>query len=109
MNGDIDKLIKFIEKHFVFDEDTYPGLKGKTKDEQLVFMINHLALHFSKTAGKITAVSERVDHGEVLDTEEIKKNVPKAVINALCLANLVGMTEKDIISAIEVKYNDRLT
>ena len=108
MNGELDKLIQFTAEHFVFDENAYPELAGVTDEEKLKFALRHSALHFAKTAGKIAALVEGMDHGKKLDTEEIKANIPKELINTLRLAELVDMTEADIIRAIEEKYNDRL-
>lgn len=100
---DLSKLIPFIAEHFQFDERKYPELKGVTKEQRLNFAIRHSALHFAKTAGKIATVSEAVDHGGKLDTEELKKNIPKALINTLRLAELLEMSETDLIKAIRSK------
>ena len=108
MSKDIDKLIQFISRHFVFDEDVYPELKGASEKEKLHFAIRHLSLHFSKTVGKIAVVSEAVDHGKNIDVEELKANVPKALITTLRLAELVDLSEEDLIKAIEKKYDDRI-
>ncbi len=108
MQNSLDKLIKLITKHFVFDEKTYPELKGMNKEERLAFAIRHSALHFAKTAGKVAAVSEDADHGDEIDVQELKKNIPKAFINALRLAELVDMSASDIIRAIEEKYGEKV-
>lgn len=108
MHGDIDKLIVFIAEHFKFDEATYPELKGASSEKRLEFAIRHSALHFSKTTGKIAAVSEDADHGGSLDIEAVKENVSKALISVLRLAELVGMSETDIVDAIEMKYKSKI-
>ena len=108
MEKDIDKLIQFISEHFVFNEDVYPELKDVGEKERLNFAIRHLSLHFSKTAGKVTAVSEAVDHGRHVNVEELKANVPKALITTLRLAELVDVSGEDLIKAIEKKYGDRI-
>lgn len=108
MHGDIDALIRFIAKHFTFDERSYPELAGASEEKRLLFALNHSALHFSKTAGKISAAVERAEHGKEIDVNELRENVPKALINTLRLAELVGMTEMDIMQAIEQKYGDRI-
>lgn len=104
MSGDINTLIRFIAEHFVFDEQAYPELQNASERQRLIFALRHSVLHFSKTAGKLSAVIEAADHGKQIDIAEIKKNIPKALINTLRLAELVGMSEKDIIKAIEDKY-----
>lgn len=107
--GDIGRLIELTAKHFRFDEKTYPELKGATEKQHLAFAIKHSALHFAKTAGKIAAASEDADHGGTVDTNGLKVNVVKALMSILRLAELLNMSEKDIIKAIEEKYTDRIS
>ncbi|OGD31908.1 hypothetical protein A3C91_00575 [Candidatus Azambacteria bacterium RIFCSPHIGHO2_02_FULL_52_12] len=109
MQGNINQLIQLIAKHFTFDEKTYPELKGASEEERLAFAVKHSALHFAKTAGKIAAVSEDADHGGAIDTVDLKINTTKALISILRLAELLNMSEKDLIKAIEEKYNDRIS
>lgn len=108
MTGDIARLMHLVAQHYVFNEETYPELVGRGEKEKLAFAIQHSALHFSKTAGKIAAVAEDMHHGAEPDLEDLKKNIPKALINAFRLAELVGMSEKDIVRAIEEKYKKKL-
>lgn len=109
MQGDIDQLIRLIAKHFRFDEKTYPELKGVSEEQRHAFAVKHSALHFAKTAGKIAAVSEDADHGGAIDTANLKINTTKALISILRLAELLDMSEKDLIKAIEEKYNDQIS
>lgn len=104
MNGELDRLIAYIRDNFPFNEEAYPELKSATEEEKKKFAVRHSALHFSKTAGKIASVSEDTDHGEEIDQEKLEENIPKALINVLRLAEIIGMTEKDIIKALEEKY-----
>ncbi|MEK7520221.1 MAG: hypothetical protein AAB581_03215 [Patescibacteria group bacterium] len=108
MHGDLDKLIAFVTAHFPFDENVYPELKGADEKQRFLFAVRHSAIHFAKTAGKIAAVSEDADHGDDIDTEKLKENVPKALINTLRLAELLGMSEKDLTRAIEEKYKNNI-
>lgn len=78
------------------------------KNKKTAFAVKHLGLHFAKTAGKIVTVSERADHENEINWEEIKENIPKALINTLRLAELAKMTEKEIVEDIESKYKDKL-
>mgnify|MGYP001558950578 CR=1 FL=1 len=108
MEERINMLIQFVAKHHVFDENKYPELKDATPDEIVRFAIKHSALHFSKAAGKVATVSESVDHGGDIDAEELKKNISKTIVNALRLAEVIGMTGEDIIQRIEKQYSDKL-
>jgi hypothetical protein len=104
----LDTLISFIEKNYPFTEISHTALAGATDEEKKVFAIRHLALHFGKTAGKVLAVLEDYDHTKNLDTASLKEDVPKALINTLRLAKLIGMTEDDIVEDIEGKYKSKI-
>ena len=104
MKRGIDELTQFISQHFLFNEAHYPELRNANDEQRLVFAIKHSALRLAKTAGKISAVAEDIDHGTKPNLDELRTNIPKALINTLRLAELVGMSEVDIIKAIEKKY-----
>jgi len=108
MHGDMDRLIQYIQKHFAFTEKEYPELKGASENQRLKFAVRHSGLHFAKTTGKIVSVSEDSDHGDPLDLEELRKNIPKAFINLYRLTELVGLKEADVIKAIEEKYKEKI-
>lgn len=100
MNKDLDTLIKYIALHFEFSAKKYPELIGASEKDILRFAIRHSALHFSKTAGKVAASSEGVDHGGTLDTEELKSNVAKSLINTLRLAELLKMSATELTKLV---------
>jgi restriction endonuclease Mrr len=108
MNGLLDRLIEYTAKHFTFDEGTYPELAGASEEQRLKFALRHMAIHFSKTAGKIAGVCDKMDHGKEASMEELKENIPKAFINTIRLAGLIQVMEKDIIRALEEKYKERI-
>ena len=108
MNGDIDRLIRFTAKHFVFDEKAYPELKDVTDKQRFAFSIRHCLMHLTKTSGKISAVIEQADHGKEFDMAQLKTDISKDLINTLRLAELIGMSGGDLIHAIEEKYNDTI-
>jgi hypothetical protein len=103
MKEEINQLMEIIAKRFPFDENHYPELRGASEKERLLFAVRHSALHFAKISGKIAAVSEDMDHGKDMHTPDAKTYVTKTLIDVLRLAELLGMTEKDIIEAIEKK------
>ena len=91
MNGDIDRLIQFVAKHFIFDNKTYPELANASDEKRLFFAIRHSALHLAKTSGKIATVVEAVDHGKEIDMAQLKIDIPKALITVLRLVEVIGM------------------
>jgi hypothetical protein len=108
MKGELDALIAYLEKHFVFDETHYPELKGADEQYRFDYGVRHLALHIMKFGGKIGAVSEDKDHGGDGDVEKLKESVPRLLITTLRLAGLLKMSEADLIDAIEKKYKAKL-
>ena len=108
MKGELDRLIQFVGKLFVFDEKKYPELTGASDKERFDYGVRHSALHLAKFGGKVAAVSEDVDHGGEGDIEELRKAVPRLLITVLKLADLLGMSEADLIRAIEEKYKQTL-
>ena len=99
-------MIALIRKHFVFDETNYPELAGRGEGERLAFALRHVAIHCAKTTGKIATVSEAADHGEVVDTEGLKLDCAKALINTLRLADLVGLSGKDLEGILRDIYQE---
>ena len=106
--NDLDKLIRLTAKHYRFDAKTYPELEGAGYSKMMRFAIRHSGIHFAKTAGKVIAVSEKADHGEPMDFDSLKENIPKSIVNALRLAELVGMNGSDIVKAVEEQYKDKI-
>ncbi len=104
MNQELDRLIKFIAIHFPFTEEKYPELVGKGEQERFAFALRHAALHMAKTTGKIATAGERIDHGKEMDKEELEINIVKSLITSLRLAELIGMSESQIIARIEKIY-----
>jgi hypothetical protein len=104
MKGEIDQLIEQIARGLQFDGEAYPELRNATDEQRRVFAVRHNALHFAKTAGKIAAVSEAVDHGGVLNIDTLKGNVVDSLVSTLRLAEVVGMTEEELVAAIREKY-----
>lgn len=104
MKNDLSSLIAFVGKNVIFDEKKYPELAGASEKERFLFALRHSGLHFAKTAGKVAAVGEDLDHGGEPDVAELKKQVWKSLVNAFWLADKIGMTEEEILDAIEKKY-----
>ena len=99
-------MIALIRKHFVFDEENYPELLGKSENERLAFALRHVAIHCAKTTGKIATVSEAADHGEAIDAAGLKTDCGKMLINTLRLADLVGLSGNDLEAIIRKIYGE---
>lgn len=104
MNETIESLMKYIAEQFQFNEKSYPELRGASEEEVLCFAIKHSALHFAKTAGKIAAASEDADHGGKMDIDGLKTNVAKSLINTLRLAELLKMSEAELLELVRKNF-----
>lgn len=102
--GDLDRLINVITTHWKFDDRSYPAIKGKSLAEVQRFALNHSALHFANTAGKIVGALERIDHGAEMDIDDLKMNTGKMLINTLMLAHQLGLSGDDLARFVEDKY-----
>ena len=106
MKNDLNSLIHRAEEKFDFNEEKYPELVGASDEVTYRFAIRHASMHFAKTAGKIIAHSEDIDHGGLGDTEELKTNVAKSLLNTLRLAGLLNMNEQDLVNRINQRLGD---
>jgi hypothetical protein len=97
----ITELTKFIAERYTFTPEKYPELANVDTTKKRVFAIRHLGIHFAKTAGKIAAVSEAVDHGTSLDEEALRTDIAKSLLNTLRLAEIMNMTAEDLVKRIE--------
>lgn len=100
MENSLDSLIKYIAEKHQFNGDKYPEIKNASEEDVFRFAVRHSALHFSKTAGKVAASSEDIDHGGQGGLEDLKTNVAKSLVNTLRLAELLEMSEKELVEKI---------
>lgn len=47
-------------------------------------------------------------HGKEADMAQLRIDIPKALITVLRLAEVAGVSEYDMLHAIEEKYNDKI-
>ncbi len=100
MQTTLESLIQYISEKHQFNDDKYPEIKKASKEEIFCFAIKHSALHFSKTAGKIAAISEAIDHDKKGELEDLKTNVAKSLVNTLRLAELIKMSEQELLEKV---------
>lgn len=102
-NDRLVELIELISEHYVFTNEHYPELPLDA-ERRLHFALRHSAMHFAKTAGQLAAVCEAFDHGEETDIEALRTLTPKALINTLKLAELIALSEQELIEAATRRY-----
>lgn len=93
-------LMEFIGNGFPFTQERYVNSDLSTPEKALAFAVGHSQKHMAKTTGQIAAETEKHDHGGNMDIESLKVATAKAVVNALNLANALGMTAEEIAKRI---------
>ena len=102
--ANVDALMALVLKALPVDATRYPATSPMNALEIQLFCVKHSALHFSKTAGQLAAIAEAIDHGAELKTESLRKIAVSSLVNALKLADEVGLTSKDLVEEISQKY-----
>lgn len=95
----LTSLLESVAAHYVCDAQSYPALAGADAAATQQFVVRHSALHFAKSAGALAGLSESVDHGNALDLQALRALVPKALVNALKLAEVAGMSATELATA----------
>jgi hypothetical protein len=96
-NQALKSLFELVTMRYVYNVQNYPRLKGKSSLEIKDFGIKHSLLHIVKGTGRISQVLEDTDHGAILDTEALKAQAAKLLVNTLKLAETLGMTADELI------------
>lgn len=96
----LDELLKKTAAALPYSAAHYPALGRASAEEQTVFALRHSALHLSKTAGELAALSEASDHGCPIDTDAFRLVALKAVVNAMRLSVSAGVQPRDIVEHV---------
>lgn len=96
----LNEALTFITEKYKNTGSNYPELSVLSDTEKVKFDVRHCALHSAKLAGKLADVSEDADHGGNLDTEKVKSLAVKELINALVLADRVGLSADDLLKRV---------
>lgn len=97
----IDELLSYIKVHWHCDETKYPLMQQMSDEQKLMFVINHLVLHMSKSVGKIAAECENFDHGNDfyrVNRPELNILAAKMLINVIQFAQTLDMTSESLIA-----------
>ncbi len=105
MKADLDSIIQYIVEHFPFDTENFPSLEKLSEQDKFLFAVQHCALHFAKTAGKVVASSEATDHGVELAVNDLKTNLAKSLITTLRLAALLNMNADELLALVEKNFS----
>jgi hypothetical protein len=98
--NDLKALMELVATTWECDVKRYPELQGKALDERRNFLVKHSLMHIAKTSGKLASVCEEFDHngGYEPDSEEMLKGyATKLFVNALKLAEEVGLSADDLL------------
>ncbi|WP_133365617.1 hypothetical protein [Qipengyuania sediminis] len=100
----LDCLIDYVSDLLPVTNAEYPDVEAFSRGEALEFCLRHSALHFSKTAGRLAAFVENVDHGKYDHIEKLQAIVAAGLINSLKLADEIGISGPEIIAQMRAKF-----
>lgn len=103
MTQSFQEVVAYIGNNWHCDETKYPVMEKMSDEQRLMFVINHLVLHMSKSVGKIAAQCESFDHGNDIyrvNRDELELLAAKMVINVLQFSHVLGMDGEKIIQAV---------
>ena len=100
----LDSLIEYVSALLPVTNHQYPDIESRSRGEALGFCLRHSALHFSKTAGRLAAFVEGVDHGKFEEIQKLQAIVAASLINSLKLADEIGISGPQIINQIRDKF-----
>jgi hypothetical protein len=104
LHSDVEMLMGLVLKSLPVDTQRYPAIAPLDGRELQIFCVRHSALHFSKTAGQLAELAEAIDHGAELKTEALRKIAISSLVNALKLADEVGLSGSEMAAEIRKKY-----
>jgi hypothetical protein len=96
----LDEVLQRTAAALPYTAAHYPALGCASLEEQTVFALRHSALHLSKTAGELAALSEASDHGCPVDQAAFRRIALKAVVNAMRLSVSAGVQPRDIVEHV---------
>ncbi len=102
--ADFAHLMRLVAENYPCTESDYPSLHGMSPEDRAAFVLRHNALHFAKSAGAVATLSEKVDHGAPLNMSEVQPLVIKALVNAIKLGEVAGMTAEQIVAQTEAFF-----
>lgn len=94
--ANLHEIMHYIGERYTFTAEHYPALKNATPEERRAFAVNHSVYHMAKSVGKLASECEAADHGGEMDEAALRRATVKMLINALKLAEEIGMDADDL-------------
>ncbi len=90
-----------IKTNYPFNAERYQAFpKGGNATKEMAFAADHTLKHVVKSAGALAAELEKFDHSGRFDPEPLRTIAVKQTINALNLANALGITAEELGESI---------
>ncbi|OGD37121.1 hypothetical protein A2850_04960 [Candidatus Azambacteria bacterium RIFCSPHIGHO2_01_FULL_51_74] len=103
----LGNMIDVVEKHWPFDETTYPELHSLSQEQKNLFTLKHILFHQIKAVAKLTEVCEVVDHGKSLDGDKLHVAVRNFFINTLRLTRAAGYEEDGLKTLVRLWVEEK--
>lgn len=99
---DLTKIMEYIGARYTFTPEHYPTLGVASPSQKKVFVVGHSVFHMCKSIGKLAAECERWDHAgsEHMDNAILKEATVKMFINAVKLAEELGISAQDLADSV---------
>lgn len=93
-------LMVIVGARYPTTNKQYPHADLGTPEKVKTFGVSHSSKHIGKTAGKIATEVEAYDHGVSMNEESLRIATAQMLINTLKLAEVLGMSPRDLVMAI---------
>lgn len=97
----IKQIAKAIQNHWPFDQNHYPELKDKSKNEVTKFALHHMTLHVCKEGGTMARIHERAQHRPkwslpFREKNRLKKLAMKVIVSGFRLFHVTGGSPEEL-------------
>ena len=93
-------VMDHIGRVYKFTPERYPQMRYLPAEDHKNFAVKHSVLHAVKTAGRLAAQCESVDHGASPNYEALREGATKLFITAVKLAQELEMGPADLYEGV---------
>ena len=97
---EIDNLMQLVLDSWSFDQEHYAHSVGNTESEKLAFAAGHVNDHINESTGRISRIIGEAQHTGVFDSEPLRQDPRRIVVNGLRLAAVLGISAEELVADI---------
>ena len=92
----LSDLKNLVSDSWIFDENGYPDVVWRSKNDKMLFALKHITLHQAEAIGNLSSIIEAMDHGKELDKEALVIAMRKLMVNVMQMANVSDIHMVDL-------------